>query len=67
MRAVNESGLLVKAELGFVRTNFSGPVILAQPDHDCAIIFQGDQNNIKAVALFEVEGDKITRFDLYIP
>ncbi len=61
MKAVESSGSKVYAELGNTRTP-SG-----LPDTDCVLLAQGEEKEIQAAIVFEVENGKITRFDLCIP
>lgn len=49
----------VFAELGKTTEGFVG--------RDCVFMAQGRKENITAIALFEVEGGKIKRYDLCIP
>ena len=59
MRTIKVTGSKVFAELGNTRSSF--------PGRDCVSMAQGKKEEIKAVVLFEVENNKIKRYDLCIP
>ena len=56
---VNSSDHKVYAELGKTTTSFSG--------RDCVFMAQGRKEAVTAVVLFDVVGEKISRYDLCIP
>lgn len=59
MQAVRNSKTPVFAELAKTTTGFAG--------RDCVALAQGDKTVVSAVILFEVDGNRIKRFDLCIP
>jgi len=57
--AINKPTTKVYAELGTTTEGFAG--------RDCVLIAQGERDIVKSVVLFEVEGQKVKRFDMCIP
>lgn len=53
--AIRRSGSATWAEIGWLDQEFPGP---------CVVMAQGDKNNLIAVVLVEVDGEKIKRLDL---
>ena len=54
--AIRKSGSTAWAEMGSLDREFPGP---------CVVMAQGDKDNLLAVVLAKVEGEKIKRLDLY--
>jgi len=59
MHSTNNPESKVFAELGKTTLGLSG--------RDCVVMAQGRKENVTAVVMFEVQGDKVRRFDLCIP
>jgi hypothetical protein len=59
MHSVNNAEAKVFAEIGKTTEGFSR--------RDCVFMAQGRKENVTAVVLFEVENDKVKRYDLCIP
>jgi hypothetical protein len=59
MKTVKKTGSKVYAELGNTRSGFAG--------RDCVFLAQEKKEEVQAVVLFEVENNKISRYDLCIP
>ena len=59
MHSTNDPKSKVFAALGKTTSGFSG--------RDCVFMAQGRKENVTAVVLFEVQGDKVERYDLCIP
>lgn len=59
MQTIKSGKTPVYAELGTTSTGFAG--------RDCVALAQGDKDVVSAVALFDVEGNHIKRFDLCMP
>jgi len=55
LEAIRRSGATVWAEMGVLDRELPGP---------CVVMAQGDKENLAAVVLAKVEGDKIKRLDL---
>ena len=55
LEVMRKSGAAPWAEMGWLDHTFPGP---------CVVVAQGDKDNLVALVLVKVEGDKILRFDL---
>ena len=56
MNAVKDAGVNVYAELGITRSESS--------DRDCVLMSQGKKDEVQAVVFFEINNNKIQRYDL---
>ena len=56
---VNDSNSRVRVEVGRITEGMDG--------RPCAFMTQGKGNTVQAAVIFEIRGDKVTRYDLCIP
>lgn len=59
VRGVNDPNSRVRVEIGQTTDGLGG--------RPCAFMTQGKANEVQAAVLFEVSGDKVSRYDLCIP
>jgi hypothetical protein len=59
MKSVKDAGTKVYAELGITRSESSG--------RDCVLMSQGENDEVQAVVLFEINNNNIQRYDICMP
>lgn len=59
IKTIRKSSIEIYAEIGNTQSDFTG--------RDCVLIAQGDKEEIKIVVVFEVNNNKIIRYDACMP